>query len=316
MAVKFQDYYETLGVDRKASDEAIRRAYRKLAAKYHPDVNKDPEAEAKFKQVSEAYEVLKDPEKRKRYDQLGQNWKAGQDFRPPPGFEDVKFEFGGRGGQGGFNFRPGGQFSDFFEMFFGRSQGGGFGGNARGQGRGDPFAGFSGQPRPATREQEHELQVSLQEAFHGGTRKLSLQSPDGGTKSIDVKIPAGTRDGQKMRLKREGIVLKVKVAADPRFRLQGDHLVATVNVSPWEAALGAKVALQTIDGEVEVAVPPGSQGGQKLRLKGKGMPAHGKNVAGDLLAEIRVAVPKQLSDRERELFEQLRDESEFDPRHV
>src|SRR5690606_2072499 len=226
MAVKFQDYYETLGVKRDASPEQIQRAYRKLARQYHPDVNKSAEADAKFKQASEVYEVLKDPEKRRKYDRLGKNWKAGQEFRPPPGsgFEGFEnFEFRSAPGDGrGFQFRGGGQFSDFFEALFGEQM--------RRGGR-DPFAEFTGGATHAPpREQEAEIVISLTEAHRGTTRSLTLQNPDGSTKTIDVKIPAGTRAGQKIRLRGEGLVLKVNVAPDPRFTVEGGNLTTDVAI--------------------------------------------------------------------------------------
>jgi curved DNA-binding protein len=301
--VKFQDYYETLGVARDASREEIQRAYRKLARKYHPDVNKEPGAEEKFKQAGEAYEVLKDPDKRKKYDELGHNWKAGQDFRPPPGYENVSFNFGGPGGKQG-SFRPGG-FSDFFEMFFGQS-----GGHT---GQASPFEdmmnGGGGRPRqrPAP-EQQAELTITLEEAHRGASRQLQLQGP-GGTKTLDVKIPAGATDGMKMRLKGQGVVLLIRIAKHARFEVDGKDLTTSVDVTPWEAALGAKVPVQTLDGEVAVTVPPGAASGARLRLRDKGI--GGK---GDLLVRLRIVVPKELTEKEKELFEQLKNESRFNPR--
>jgi len=300
MAVKFQDYYETLGVKRDASQEAIQRAYRKLARQYHPDMNKSPEAEAKFKQASEAYEVLKDAEKRKKYDTLGRNWKAGQEFRPPPGsgFEGFEnFEFQGGNGAHGFHFRGGGQFSDFFEALFGQHMG------APGSSGHDPFAGFSqAHDRDDFRGQEAEISISLTEAHRGTTRALTLQSPDGSTKTIDVKIPGGTKPGQKIRLRGEGLLLKIHVAPDPRFTIDGADLVADVPISPALAALGGKVDVPTLDGDVTMTLPPGTSSGAKLRLKNKGL--GGK---GDLFARVKIVIPKKLTDQERELYEKLRE---------
>ena len=242
MGVKFQDYYQVLGVPRSASQDEIKRAHRKLARKYHPDVNKEKGAEEKFSQVSEAYEVLKDPETRKRYDQLGANWKAGQDFTPPPGFENIQFEFGGGGGQG-FSFSQGG-FSDFFETVFSRDGQAGFeemlrGGGTRGRGA-------KGRPR-AMPPSEAALTISLEDAYHGATNQVTLRDPASGTtKTYQVKIPSGTTNGTKIRLARQGgqisgdVLLLITIASHPRFEVHGYNLHTTVAVSPWEAALGAK----------------------------------------------------------------------------
>lgn len=335
MAVKFEDYYQTLGVKRDAAQDEIQRAFRKLARQYHPDVNKDPAAQTKFAKINEAYEVLKDPEKRKKYDQLGQNWKSGQDFRPPPGWENVHFDFSGPGGRSG-GFSPEG-FSDFFEMFFGRGgAGGGPGGAAGGAGAGPrgfeevfgrrgtgPGGGFeevfggnarAGRGAGAPAEQEAELQLTLEEAYHGGSRRLELQSPEG-RKTVDVRIPAGITDGAKIRLRGEGLVLKVKIQPHPRFKVHGHDLTTEVKVAPWEAALGGKADVQTLDGAITLTLPPGAQSGQKLRLKGKGLPKRGGNdERGDLLVRVMIAVPKNVTDQQRELWEKLRDASDFNPR--
>lgn len=317
MALKFEDYYKVLGVERSASADAIKRAYRKLASKFHPDKNKDdPEAANKFSKANEAYEVLSDPEKRKKYDQLGQNWKDGQQFDPPPGFGS---QF--NPGQGGFSFSTsdGGGFSDFFEMMFGQAaRGGGGGGGGRSAagpnledlfgGRAGPGFGGAGAnhaPRQAP-PQEHELTVSLTEAFHGGSRQLRLQGP-GGEKKIDVKIPAGATPGTKLALKREGLVLKINIAPDPRFELDGKgNLTTTVNIPPWLAALGGKVDVPTMEGTVSMTVPPGTASGGKLRLKEKGMPRR-KGEPADLFVRLMVAVPKVLSDEQKDLYEKLRE---------
>ena len=310
MAVKFQDYYQTLGVKRDASKEEIQRAYRKLARKYHPDMNKEADASEKFKQAGEAYEVLKDPEKRQRYDTLGENWKAGQDFRPPPGWEAHFQGAGGRPGAsgGGFEFQSGGQFSDFFEAFFGQMAG------AQGAGRGQTSGGgfeqfFNGahqQGRPqAAPMQEAPINISLHEAFHGSTRSLQLQGP-GGKKSVDVKIPAGTTDGAKIRLAGEGLILKVSVAADPRFSVSGRDLTLEVKIAPWQAALGGKVDVQTMQGTVSLNIPAGANSGQKLRLKGKGLP-NPKGAAGNLYVRLMIVLPKVLTEQELKLYEQLKE---------
>ncbi|MCC7407468.1 MAG: J domain-containing protein [Phycisphaeraceae bacterium] len=327
MAVKFQDYYQTLGVSRTATAAEIQRAYRKLARQFHPDVNKSADAAEKFAQINEAYEVLKDPEKRKRFDELGPNWKAGQEFRPPP--EWGNFHFGGAGGrgrgqrggqQGGFSFEPGG-FSDFFEMLFGQAARGQRGnGGARMQGFEDMFEQMHAGDE-AMREapaQEADLAITLDEAFRGSSRQLRLSMPDGQTRTLEVKVPQGVRDGQKIRLRGQAgggadLILRVKIADDPRFERDGADLITDLRLSPWEAALGAKVPVESIDGTVEVTVPPGSSSGQKLRLRGRGIPS-GPDQRGDLLVRLKIVLPKTLSDEERELFEQLRKTSKFDPR--
>ena len=301
MSVKFKDYYETLGVARDAAADEIKRAYRKLAQQFHPDRNKEPDAEKKFAEVGEAYEVLSDPEKREKYDRLGANWKAGQDFRPPPGYEHAHF----RGG-GGHGFETV-DASDFFEALFGgapRSHGG----------RASHFeelfrqAGASTGHASTPREQQADLTISLTEAHHGTTRRLDLQGPDG-HQTIDVKVPAGTKPGSKLRLREHGLLLKIHVAPDPRFKIAGNNLTTDVKLSPWEAALGAKVDVPTLDGTVTMTIPPGTSSGGRLRLSEKGL--GGK---GDLFVRVQIAMPKELTDTERNLFEQLQKESEFNPR--
>lgn len=314
MAVKFQDYYEVLGVNRSASQDDIQKAFRKLARKYHPDVNKSPEAEDKFKQLNEAYEVLKDPDKRKKYDQLGANWKAGQEFTPPPGWENVQFHF-----QGG-DFGDAGGFSDFFRTFFGGAGGfGGFGDGMRGA-AGQRTAG--GWARPGE-DHEAEVEVSLEEAFHGGTKKIQLEEA-GQRRSYDVTIPKGVGEGSRIRLPGQGgrgigggsagdLYLRVRLRPHPRFRVQGHDLTTTVTIAPWEAALGAEVNVPLIDGNVTMKIPPGTQGGQIMRLRGKGLPKRGGE-SGDVRVTVQIAVPKQLTERERELFDTLAKESQFRPR--
>lgn len=309
MAVGFKDYYEVLGVKRGASEEEIRRAYRKLARKFHPDVNKEPGAEDRFKEISEAYEVLRDPDKRERYDRLGANWRAGEDVSGAPGFEDL-FRQRGYGDNVRVQFGEG-EFSDFFESLFG---GGGLGGRG-----GTGTAGFEGF---ATRGSDHEavLELSLEEAAAGGKRRVSLA--DG--RSYEVSIPAGVRDGQRIRLAGEGgrgrrggpsgdLFLRVRMRPHPRFRVQGHDLHVEVPVSPWEAALGATVPVQTLGGSARVRIPPGSSSGRRLRLRGQGMP-RANGPSGDLYATVQIVLPKELSARERELFEQLAKVSRFDPR--
>ncbi|MBL8990612.1 MAG: J domain-containing protein [Phycisphaerae bacterium] len=322
MGVTFQDYYATLGVARTATAEEIQRAYRKLAREFHPDVNKSPGAQEKFKQAAEAYEVLKDPQRRARYDQLGADYKPGQEFRPPPGWRatrngathgrHVHVKFGGAGHEGFDN----AGFSEFFEAIFG------------GMEHGEPVASVHGasaerrsaRPRPGA-DEEAIVPISLREAFSGATRRVSLAGKD---KSFEVKIPPGVSDGQVIRLAGQGaagtmnapagdLLLRIRVEPDPRFRVEGLDLHTVLPVSPWEAALGAKIDVETLAGPVTLTVPPGAGSGQKLRLRGKGMPGRA-GAQGDLLVELRIAVPKTLSDAERTAYEQLAKASTFNPR--
>jgi curved DNA-binding protein len=319
MSVKFQDYYKILGVGRDASEDEIKRAYRKLARKYHPDVNKDKGAEEKFKQINEAHEVLKDPEKRKLYDQLGSDWQAGQDFKPPPGWESSHFEFRTGPGTEAFNF--GGGFSDFFESLFGGPMAGG--GRARG-----------GQRSWVMRGQDHEaeIEIDLESAYRGATRTLTLQGHEIDSQgqvrptvqNIQVKIPPGVIDGTRIRLAGKGgegmgggpsgdLYLKVRIEPHPRFSLDGHNLQVEVPVAPWEAALGATVQVATMDGTVNLKIPPNSQSGQKLRLRGKGFPKK-TGERGDLIARIKIVIPKKLTAREKELFAEMAKDSNFNPR--
>jgi len=333
MAVKFRDYYETLGVSRDASQEDIQRAYRTLARKYHPDVNKTPEAEEKFREATEAYEVLKSPETRKQYDRLGKNYKAGQDFTPPSGWESARVDFG-RGGAGGGGFgvdfdsvAGAGGFSDFFEAIFGDRFRDARAGARRGGGA------AARAPRARKGETvEASLTISLEDAYRGATKSVSLQvaEPDSSgrmhrsTKSYNVRIPPGTTDGATIRLAGQGgrglagapagdLLLKIHIAPHPTYRLNGHDLETTLAVTPWEAALGARVEAPTLDGPVTLTVPPGSQSGQKLRLRGKGLPKR-QQERGDLYVGLRILVPKDLSEKERALLEDLREASDFNPR--
>lgn len=322
MAVGYHDYYETLGVPRDASQEDIRRAHRTLARRYHPDVNKEPGAEDRFKEISEAYEVLRDPDKRERYDRLGANWRSGQDVSGAEGFDfgdfggfaggpaggragagpDVQFDFGGGGpGDAGF--------SDFFEQLFGGRMGG-----AGRRARGNGFAARGP-------DQEAELELTLEEAAAGGRRRISL----GDGRELTVAIPPGVRDGQRIRLRAEGgagpgggppgdLYLRVRLRPHPRFRVEhARDLAVDVTVAPWEAALGASVRVPTLTGSARVTVPPGSSCGRRLRLRGEGMPGP-RGTRGDLHAVVKIAVPRRLTDAERELFERLAETSRFDPR--
>lgn len=309
----YKDYYAILGVDKNASQDEIQKTYRKLARKFHPDVNKDPQAEAKFKEMGEAYEVLKDPEKRKKYDQFGSAWnRAQQTGTPPQGFEGFDFSGFDFGSMGGGGSGAGERFSSFFDMLFGqgagRRGGAGFGGPARGA---DAAA---------------NLGVTLEEAISGGNKEISFTDPNTGQrKSLSVRIPAGVRPGQKIRLTGQGspgmggangdLLLKVELLPDPRFKVEGSDILTTVPVAPWEAALGTEAEVETPLGRVRVRIPAGTSSGRKIRLRGRGLSAAGGG-KGDLLAEVRIVVPEELADQERELFEKLASVSAFRPRRI
>jgi curved DNA-binding protein len=297
--VEFKDYYEILGVKPDASEAEIKSAYRKLARQYHPDKNKEPGAEERFKAINEANEALRDPEKRRTYDQLrAGGYRGGEQFRPPPGWgQGGGFDFGGGGD---------GDFSDFFESLFGRA-----GGGAR------------GQPRPRRgRDVQAQVQIDLQTAFDGGRTRLALQ--DGGSERVlEVKIPAGILPGQVIRLSGQGhpgvagapngdLMLEVAIRDDPRFRLEGRNVLHVLPLAPWEAALGATVPVPTLAGAVDLRIPAGSQSGRKLRLKGRGLPG---NPAGDQLVELSIRAPAAGSDAQREAYEALQKQFEgYDPR--
>ncbi len=319
--MNYRDYYKTLGVAKTASKDEIQKAYRKLARKYHPDINKDEGAEVKFKEINEAYEVLKDPEKRKKYDQFGSAWKQAQHTgAPPPGFEEIFSQFGfGPGGRVEFDFGTGrsggGGFSSFFETLFG-------GGRAGGQ----AWPGQRAQARQARRGRDHEARISMsiEEAGRGGKREITLTDPETREqRTLRITIPKGIRPGQRIRLAGQGgksgdgqrgdLYLTVDILPHPSFRLENSDLHTVIAVAPWEAALGGTAPIKTLDGEVTVKIPAGSSSGTRVRLREKGYPSkNGKN--GDLFAEIRIVVPKELSDRDRELFEALAEDSEFQPR--
>ena len=316
----FKDYYAILGVSKTASQDEIQRAYRKLARQYHPDINKESEAENKFKEIGEAYEVLKDPEKREKYDRYGSAWKAAQQSggTPPPGYEDVWFDISGSPEDAFSGFSG---FSSFFEQLFGRGSQRGNAWNTPGAGRRESSRSWA---MPGA-DQEAKLSLTLEEAAHGGQREISLTDPETGqTKTYSVKIPKGIRPGQRIRLAKLGgqgmghgpagdLYLNVELLPNAAFRLEGRDLYTTLAVAPWEAALGAEATLSTLDGSVRVKVPPGSSSGRRIRLKGRGFPDP-KGGAGDLYAEIEIVVPKSLSDDERRLFEELAQRSTFQPR--
>ncbi|MDD4021281.1 MAG: DnaJ C-terminal domain-containing protein [Synergistaceae bacterium] len=307
MAVSYKDYYEILGVSRTASQDEIRKAYRKKAKELHPDVNKQAGSDEKYKEINEAYEVLKDPEKRKKYDTLGAGWQQGQDFTPPPGWNggDVHVDFGDMGG-----------FSDFFQSIFG-----GFSGRRASSPVDDMF--FRGNGG----SDEMVLELSLEDLLKGGTRTISYErsepGPDGRMhrkqKTVNVNLPQGVTEGSRIRLKGQGtrggdLFLVLKIMPHPRFSLEGYDLASTLKVAPWEAALGAAVPVETIEGRVSMKLPPGTQQGKKLRLKGKGIPRRRGAARGDLIVKVEIVIPEKLNERERELFEALAADSHFDPR--
>lgn len=325
MAVAFQDYYETLGVPRSASEDEIKKAFRKLARKFHPDVNPgDKDAEEKFKKINEAYEVLSDSEKRKKYDRFGQNWKNGQEFTPPPDWgggqpgQPGGFPGGGfPGGGGGFRYTTtggdySGDFSEFFQQFFG-TNGTGFG--ARTSRRGPGFS-------QRGSDVEAELPVSVEEAFHGGSKQFTIRRSDGSTKTYKVKIPEHAHAGKQIRLAGQGepgagsagdLILTLVYAPHPSFDIRGDEVYQDIEVAPWEAVLGAKVPFRTIDGDVRLTIPAGAQNGLRLRLKGRGIYlADGSR--GDLYAVVDIKVPENMTDEERALWQKLQEISKFNPR--
>jgi curved DNA-binding protein len=319
--MEYKDYYKIMGLERNASSDDIKKSYRKLARKYHPDVSKEANAEEKFKSLGEAYEVLKDPQKRAAYDQLGANWQAGQDFKPPPGWGYA----GGGGGQaGGPDMGGFGDVSDFFESLFGG--GGGMGGRGgRQQQR------YSRQPQATPGEDYHgKFQVNLEDAFRGGAREVQIPITEmdsmgqrfSRTRTLRVKIPAGIRTGQQIRLTGQGgpgmsggaqgdLYLEVEIAKNKIFDLMGNDIYYTLPIAPWEAVSGATIPVPTVDGKVELKIPPNSQGGQQLRLKGRGMPG---KTPGDQYVLLKIIIPQPLSAKAKELFSQLAAEVKIDSR--
>lgn len=314
MAVQFRDYYETLGVSKTASEDEIKSAFRKLARKFHPDVAKDKKtAEEKFKQINEAYEVLSDPEKRKKYDQLGENWNQPGGFQPPPGWGGGQQPGGGfhqyGGGNGGVEFEFGGTgFSDFFEQFFGGGRGqsgfggGGFGSRAAGSERGSDV--------------EADIMVPLEEALNGAKRTVSFRRGDSKkTETYQVKIPRGVREGQRIRLAGQGeagagggksgdLFLRVRLARHPDFTVEGNDLIHEVKIAPWQAVLGADIKVPTLEGSVRMKIPAGTQGGQRFRLRGKGM-SSSSGARGDIYVVTQIQIPKKITERERKIWEEL-----------
>ncbi len=306
--MEYKDYYKILGVARDASQDEIKRAYRKLARKYHPDVSKEANAETRFKEINEANEVLKDAEKRAAYDQLGSRWQAGEQFRPPPDW-DAGFEFSGSPRQSG----QGQDFSDFFSELFGRRT---------------RHAGGA-QQRAAGQDHHAKIMLDLEDAYRGGTHRISLRVPEIDAsghlayreRSLDVQMPKGVRAGQQVRLAGQGaagvggagnLYLEVQFKPHPFYSVDGSDIYLKLPVAPWEAALGATVKAPTPDGAVEVKIPPNSQSGRKLRLKSRGLPG---NPAGDLYLTLEVVLPEATTSRARELYQTMAQELAFDPRH-
>ena len=312
--MRYKDYYAVMGVERDAPQDEIKRAYRKLARKYHPDVSKEPDAEARFKEVGEAYEVLKDPEKRAAYDQLGADWKSGQDFRPPPDWNEG-FEFHG----GGFTGASSEQFSDFFDSLFGR---------------GAPGAGFTGGTRRSFHARGEDtyakVLIDLEDAYTGKSRTVTLEHTEVGangrpavkTRTLNVRIPKGVRQGQHIRLAGQGsagigggqagdLYLEVEFRPHPFYRVEGRDVFIDVPLAPWEAALGATIKVPTPSGKIDLTIPPNSANGRKLRLKERGIPA---KQPGDLFVVVNIALPKADSAAAREAYEEFARAFDFNPR--
>jgi curved DNA-binding protein len=283
--MQYKDYYEILGVTRGADADEIKRAYRKLARKYHPDVSKEKNAEDRFKEGQEAYEVLRDPEKRAAYDQLGRDYRSGQQFRPPP---DWAQRFGHSGGQ---RFSDLNGFSDFFSSLFGGAAG-----------------------TPSSEAEAGQLEVTVEEAFAGTKRRVVLNE-GGRARYVDVQIPAGVNEGQALRIAgiggRAALIFRVRLRPHPLYVLQGKDVQIELPLAPWEAALGAKVAVPTLGGTVELTVPAGAQSGQKLRLRGRGFPGA---PGGDQIVSIKLVTPAAQSAHAKEAYERMKNEFNFDPR--
>jgi curved DNA-binding protein len=311
--MQYKDYYKIMDLSRDASQDEIKRAYRKLARKYHPDVSKDPDGEAKFKELGEAYEVLKDPEKRAAYNQLGENWKSGQDFRPPPNW-DEGFEFKG----GGFTGSDASDYSDFFEQLFGST---GFqpsdkerhyGGSSRGQ------------------DSHAKINIDLEDSYHSGTRTISISTPEMNAqgqlqvkhRSLNVKIPKGIKQGQHIKLAGQGnpsagngqagdLFLEVVFNNHPLYRVSETDVYLDLPVTPWEAALGAKIKIPTPESVVELKIPPNSRQGNKLRLAGRGLPA---KTAGDFYVVLQIVLPPATTEEAKAVYQNMQQTLDFNPR--
>ncbi len=329
--MEYKDYYKILGVARDASQDDIKRAYRKLARKYHPDVSKESDAEARFKEVNEANEVLKDPEKRAQYDALGSGWHAGDEFRPPPGYGTRGGAAGTHGWQRGERMSPeeAAQFSDFFSSIFGDL--GGMGGTRGGGGMGGD-GGFGGRGFSARgADQSARVRISLEDAYHGATRQLSLEVPEidakghlkSRTRTLNVRIPAGVTEGQQIRLAGQAgggvgggeagdLYLEVEFAPHPVFRPEGRDIHLRLPVAPWEAALGATLSVPTLGGKVSLKIPAGAQSNQRLRLKGRGLPG---KTPGDAYVQLEIVNPPATDADAKAAFEALAERFKaFNPR--
>jgi len=314
--MEFKDYYEIIGVNRDATQNEIKRAYKKLARKYHPDVSKEADAELKFKELGEAYEVLKDPEKRVAYDQFGANYKAGQDFNPPPDW-DAGFEFNG----GGFTADDSAAFSDFFESLFGEELKGSYG---RHTSRGRAQYHAHGEDHHA------KILIDLEDAFKGASRTVTLQAPDidkqghivTRTRTLNVNIPKGVKQGQLIRLAGQGtpgagggksgdLYLEVNFKPHPIYHMEGKDIYLDLPIAPWEAALGTRIKAPTPEGAVDLVIPAGSTSGRKMRLKGRGIPA---KIAGDLYVVLKLVLPPADSQQAEAFYQKMEKELKFKPR--
>lgn len=311
--MEYRDYYDVLGVQREATQDEIKQAYRRLARRYHPDVSKEADADKKFKDLGEAYEVLKDPEKRAAYDKFGDNWQQGQDFEPPPNW-DAGFEFRGAGYTGGSDE----DYSDFFESLFGRS------GFSRNRSDHTTFQ-MKGE------DQHAKIVISLGDAYNGARQTITLSRPtvdkqghvSSRPHSLQVTIPKGIIEGQRIRLEGQGmpgtggapagdLFLEIAFADDPVFHAVQRNLLMELPVTPWEAALGATVTVPTLGGRVQLKIPPGSQGGKKLRLKGRGLSA--KNKSGDQIVSLRIVVPEAQTSDQKALYKKMAEIMPANPR--
>jgi curved DNA-binding protein len=318
-----RDFYEILGVPRTASQDEIQRAYRKLARSYHPDLNRDPGAEERFKDISEAYDVLRDPATRRRYDAFGPEFRQVPEDMDPETWRRARAGAGARRAEGARTAGAGAEGGFGFESAFGEGidlddlLGGLFGGRAGRRPRGPGWGPVRGA------DQEAEIEITVDEAYRGGRRSISIES-SGGTRTLDVTIPAGVTSGQRIRLSGQGgrgsdgappgdLYLVVRLARDPRYRVEGRDIYIGLPLAPWEAALGTTVAIETPDGEAKVKVPAGTSSGRRLRLRHRGLP-NPRGTAGHLYAEARIVVPRKLTAEERRLFSELADKSSFDPR--
>ena len=312
----YKDYYKIMDIERNAKQDEIKRAYRKLARKYHPDVSKEKDAETKFKELGEAYEVLKDPEKRAAYDQLGANWQAGQDFHPPPNW-DAGFEF-----SGGDTYAGNAAFSDFFETLFGR----GFGSASDGRTQ----RGFGKQFKARGEDHHAKVLINLEDSYQGAVREITLRTPEldnsgrviNKERKLSVKIPKGVKQGQKIRLTGQGspgmgggetgdLYLEIEFKPHDVYRVEGKDVYLNLPVTPWEAALGASIKIPTPLGKLDLKIPSNSSGGRKLRLKGQGIPGA---PPGDIYVTLQITLPPADNETAKKLYREMKQELGFNPR--